>query len=488
MNSTCELGDDAARALKPYPAYKDSGIEWLGRVPAHWEVRHLGRIGRFFKGGGGTKEDEREEGIPCVRYGDLYTHHRFFITASRACVAPDLAATAYTPIAYGDVLFAGSGETMEEIGKSAVNLIRGPACCGGDVIVFRPSIDAEARFLGYIADCSASVHQKACIGRGFTVMHIYSSDLKYMIVAIPPVSEQAAIVRFLDHADRRIRRYIRAKQQLITLLEEQKQAIIHQAVTGQIDIRTGKPYQAYHDSRVEWLGAVPEHWEVRPLCAVGSPKSITGQQHLQLLSVYLDRGVIRFSEAEEKRTNVTSEDLTKYQVVAPSDFVLNNQQAWRGSVGVSNYCGIVSPAYLVLSLSRKLISPFANLLFRDQVMVTQYVVCSRGVGTIQRNLYWPHLRRAVCPLPPLAEQTAIASYLDRADWRIRGCIQSEQRQIELLNEYRTRLIADVVTGKLDVREAAARLPDEADELEPLDEAETLIDGEEEPTDVLATAP
>ena len=87
MNSTCELGDDAARALKPYPAYKDSGIEWLGQVPAHWEVRHLGRIGRFFKGGGGTKEDEREEGIPCVRYGDLYTHHRFFITASRAYVS-----------------------------------------------------------------------------------------------------------------------------------------------------------------------------------------------------------------------------------------------------------------------------------------------------------------------------------------------------------------------------------------------------------------
>ena len=232
MNSTCELGDDAARAPKPYPAYKDSGIEWLGQVPAHWEVRHLGRIGRFFKGGGGTKEDEREEGIPCVRYGDLYTHHRFFITASRACVAPELAATAYTPIAYGDVLFAGSGETMEEIGKSAVNLIRGPACCGGDVIVFRPSIDAEARFLGYIADCSASVHQKACIGRGFTVMHIYSSDLKYMTVAIPPVPDQAAIVRFLDYADRRIRRYIHAKQKLIALLEEQKQAVIHEGSYG----------------------------------------------------------------------------------------------------------------------------------------------------------------------------------------------------------------------------------------------------------------
>ena len=248
----------AARALKPYRAYKDSGTEWLGQVPAHWKVRHLGRIGRFFKGGGGTKGDEREDGIPCVRYGDLYTHHRFFITSSRACVPPELAVTAYTPIAYGDVLFAGSGETMEEIGKSAVNLIRGSACCGGDVIVFRASINAEARFLGYMADCSASVYQKASIGRGFTVIHIYSSDLKYMTVAIPPVPEQAAIVRFLDHADQRIRRYIRAKQKLITLLEEQKQAVIHRAITRGLD-----PKVLLKPSGMEWLGDVPKHWTLK---------------------------------------------------------------------------------------------------------------------------------------------------------------------------------------------------------------------------------
>ena len=221
----------------PYPEYKDSGVEWLGAVPAHWEVRHLGRVGRLFKGGGGTKEDERESGVPCVRYGDLYTHHQFFITASRASVAPELAGTAYTPLRYGDVLFAASGETIDEIGKSAVNLIRGSACCGGDVIIFRPSIRAEPRFLGYASDCPSSARQKSCTGRGFTVMHIYSSDLKYVAIPLPPLPDQAAIVRFLDHADRRIRRYIRAKEKLIALLEEQKQTMIHQAVTGQIDVR-----------------------------------------------------------------------------------------------------------------------------------------------------------------------------------------------------------------------------------------------------------
>ena len=262
-----------AAELKPYRAYKDSGVEWLGAVPAHWEARHLGRFGRLFKGGGGTKEDERESGVPCVRYGDLYTQHQFFITAARACVTPELAKTVYSVIRYGDVLFAGSGETIDEIGKSAVNLIPGPACCGGDVIILRPSIDADARFLGYAMDCAATARQKACIGRGFTVVHVYSSDLKYVTVALPSLPEQAAIVRFLDHADLRIRRYIRAKQKLIALLGEQKQAMIHEAVTGQIDVRTGRPYADYTHSGVEWLGAVPAHWDVRRSKRVFRPRT-----------------------------------------------------------------------------------------------------------------------------------------------------------------------------------------------------------------------
>ena len=248
--------------LQPYPAYKDSGIDWLEEVPEHWEVRWLGTFGRFFKGSGGTKADETDEGVPCVRYGDLYTRHQFHITESKACVAPHRAG-AYTPVRYGDVLFAGSGETLDEIGKSAVNLIRRSAVCGGDVIVFRPTIDVDAEFIGWSTDCRQAAFRKARMGRGMTVMHIYSSDLKRLAVPLPPLPEQTAIARFLAHADRRIRRYLRAKERLIELLAEQKQAIIHQAITGQIDVRTGQPYPAYKDSGVEWLGKVPEHWEVR---------------------------------------------------------------------------------------------------------------------------------------------------------------------------------------------------------------------------------
>ena len=208
------------------------------------------------------------------------------------------------------------------------------------------------------------------------------------------------------------------------------------------------PYPAYKSSGVEWLGEVPANWDMLPLCAVGRPKSITGQQHRELLSVYLDRGVIRFSEVEEKRTNVTSEDLSKYQAVDPGDFVLNNQQAWRGSVGVSSHSGIISPAYLVLSLSPRLHRGFANLLFRERVMVTQYLICSRGVGSIQRNLYWPHLKRVVFPLPPHPEQTAIVRFLDYMDRRIRRYLRAKEKLIAVLEEQKQALIQQAVTGRI----------------------------------------
>ena len=157
-------------------------------------------------------------------------------------------------------------------------------------------------------------------------MHIYSTDLKYMAVAIPPVPEQAAIVRFLDHTDRRIRRYIRAKQQLITLLEEQKQALIHQAVTGQIDVRNGKPHPAYKDSRLEWLGEVPETWDVvalrhRYLQCLGKmldSKRITGDHsvpYLRNVDIQWDQinvdnlPVMDISPDEHERFTVKRDDL-----------------------------------------------------------------------------------------------------------------------------------------------------------------------------------
>ncbi len=208
-------------------------------------------------------------------------------------------------------------------------------------------------------------------------------------------------------------------------------------------------YDAYKDSELPSFGSVPIHWEIVPLCSITTLKSITNVVNEELLSVYLDKGVIRFDDVTEKRTNVTSLDLSKYQLVEEGDFVLNNQQAWRGSVGVSIYRGIVSPAYLVLKLSPKVDAKFANYFFRNSAMVSQYLINSKGVGTIQRNLYWQHLKRSDVVLPPREEQIEIAEFLNQKTAEIDQAIAIKEQQIALLNERKQIIIQKAVTQGLD---------------------------------------
>ena len=209
-------------------------------------------------------------------------------------------------------------------------------------------------------------------------------------------------------------------------------------------------YEFYKNSNIHWVGLIPEHWQSYPLCSISKLKSISNNENEELLSVYLDKGVIRFDDVEAKRTNATSTDLSKYQLVEPGDFVLNNQQAWRGSVGVSNYRGIVSPAYLVLLLSEEILPRFANYLFRDGSMVANYLVSSKGVGTIQRNLYWPQLKSALVFLPTKEEQTLIANFLDQKTAQIDKAIAIKEQQINLLKERKQIIIQQAVTQGLDL--------------------------------------
>ena len=196
-----------------------------------------------------------------------------------------------------------------------------------------------------------------------------------------------------------------------------------------------------------WLGDVPEHWEQRSLWTVSEPRIEKNPGGLQLLSVFLNRGVIRYKEGGGQ-VHAPSLDLTNYQVVHPGDFVLNNQQAWRGSVGVSRHHGIVSPAYIVLRLIG-LDAAYADYLFQCPAMVDQFVTASKGVGDIQRQIYWPFLRFVQTLRPSLPEQAAIVRFLDHADRRIRRYIRAKQKLITLLEEQKQALIHRAVTRGLD---------------------------------------
>jgi type I restriction enzyme, S subunit len=458
--------------LKPYPAYQDSGVRWLGEIPTHWEVTPIGRIGTLMKGSGGTKADDSINGVPCIRYGDLYTRHEFFIRSTRSFVTQERSAE-YTPVSYGDVLFAGSGETIEEIGKSAVSLITSRACCGGDVLLLRPTHEVVPGFLGYASDCDPSVHQKAIMGRGVTVMHIYADRLKYLWLPFPPLPEQAAIVRFLDHADWRIRRYIAAKKKLIALLNEQKQAIIHRAVTRGLD-----PNVQLKPSGVESLADVPAHWEVRRGKFVFScvdVRSNTGKE--ELLTVSSRDGVV--PRAGRNITMFMAASYVGHKLCWPGDLVVNSLWAWARGLGFARDHGIVSTAYGVYRLRDEYqgLWRYLDLLLRSDAYDWQFNVRSQGIWKSRLQLTDASFLDMPIVLPPVDEAEALVDYVGKATEGLDAAISHASGEIALLHEYRTRLIADVVTGKLDVRDAATGLPDEFEQIEPLGDVDAPPEGE-----------
>ena len=478
--------------LTPYPAMKDSGVPWLGAVPAHWDVRRLGQIGRLSKGNGGNKDDEVPMGVPCVRYGDLYTTHTYFIRKSRSFVSKSTA-EGYTPIKCGDVLFAASGETFDEIGKSAVNLMQSGGCCGGDVILFRPERWLDARYMGYATDCRPAAAQKATMGRGITVKHIYGDQLKYLTLALPPLPEQAAIVRFLDHTDRRVRRYIRAKQQLITLLEEQKQALIHQAVTRGLD-----PNVRLKPSGVEWLGDVPAHWDVVPLRRValdrcdgpfgsGLKSSHYTEEGIRVVRLQnIGHGEFKDSDAAFISPEYYS-SLGDHSIVAGDILIAglgdDNHPAGRACVAPESILpAMVKADCFRFRLSQTRVEPRFAALQLTATATAASALLSTGATRQRTNLQSTSARAIGIPAVP--EQALIVEHITSKTSGMSAAEESARREIALLREYRTRLIADVVTGKLDVREAAARLPDEVEEPEPLNETDALADVEDEPADDL----
>jgi type I restriction enzyme S subunit len=205
-----------------------------------------------------------------------------------------------------------------------------------------------------------------------------------------------------------------------------------------------KPHEALRPSGDPWLGDIPKHWSQKRLWSMSSPRVERNPGNLPLLSVFLDRGVIPYGEGGGQ-VHAPSLDLSNYQVVHPGDFVLNNQQAWRGSVGVSRHHGIISPAYIVLRLNGELLPAYANYLFRCSRLVDQFVAASKGVGDIQRQVFWPFLRHVTVPIPSTNEQAATVRFLDHANQRIDEFIRTKKKLIALLNEQKQAIVHLAVT-------------------------------------------
>jgi type I restriction enzyme S subunit len=429
--------------LKPYAEYKDSGLPWIDRVPSHWQVVPNRGLIRKRKVLVGERHSEYQL-LSLTKQGVIIRD----ITTGKGKFSSDMGTS--QEVRNGDLVFClfDVPETPRTVGLSRHN-----GMITGAYTVFE-SLDPErAKYfeLFYQAMDDRKLLSPLYSGLRNTIPPSRFIGTK---TPQPQSDEQQAIVRFVDHTNARIERAIRAKRRLIALLNEQKQAVIQHAVIKGLD-----PAAPLKPSGIPWLGDIPKHWEQRALWTLSNVRVERNPGDLPLLSIFLDRGVIRYEEGGGQ-VHAPSLDLSNYQVVHRGDFVLNNQQAWRGSVGVSPHNGIISPAYIVLQMSQNLDSSFANYLMRSRSLVDQFVAASKGVGDIQRQVFWPFLRYVQVPLPKMDEQRGIVDYLASETRPLNHAIARAEREIELLGEYRIRLKADVVTGKMDVREAARHLPEE----------------------------
>lgn len=319
-----------------------------------------------------------------------------------------------------------------------------------------------------------------------------AEEFKCIYFSLPPLPEQTAIVRFLDWAERRIRQVIRTRQRRIKLLEEYKQALIHRAVTGKIEVRTGKPYTAYKDSGVEWLSEVPEHWEVRKLRALftkaGSGTTPSGEEFYGGDIPWVVTGDLNDSVLSNTTRTVNAralENFSALRLYPKNSLIIAMYGATIGKTAILGIEACTNQACCVLAEPRK--GVLVRFIQSAVISAKGYLV-RQGYGGGQPNINSEIVHSLRIPVPPFEEQSAIVEYLDAQTAKIDTAIAAARREIELLREYRTRLIADVVTGKMDVREVAARLPEEpAQEEVELEDTEETAEGEAADNEAAAEA-
>ncbi len=450
--------------LKPYMEYRESGLPWLGRVPGHWETRPA--FGAFVPNHD-RNHGMREKTVLSLSYG------RIVIKPAEKLhgLVPESFET-YQIVNPGDIVLRTT-DLQNDHTSLRVGMVRDRGIITSAYLALRTSTGVNPEFGFQFLNVWDS--SKAIYGYGSGLrQNLDFSHFKRMPVAVPPLPEQAAIVRFLDWTNGRLERAIRAKKKIIALLNEQKQAIIHRAVTCGLD-----PSVKLKPSGIPWLGEIPEHWEVLPLGRVLKER-IEKNDPIKtdnILSLSLHDGVVPYAE-KRAGGNKAKDDLTAYRLAYPGDIVVNSMNVVVGSVGLSKYFGAVSPVYYMLRpRATSDAVEFFDAIFHDPAFQRSLFGLGNGImyiqsrstgklNTIRMRIPIEKLNRVDIPRPPSNEQTLIVQGIAAETEATNTAISRLEREIDLLREYRTRLVADVVTGKLDVREAAARLPDEA----PLDTA------------------
>ncbi len=456
--------------LKPYHAMKDSGVEWLGAVPAHWCIKR-GKC--LFKCIDVRSETGKEElltvssnrGVLPRRTANVTMFKAESYSGHKLCWPDDLVINS---------LWAWAGG----LGVSNYHGIISTAYS-----VYRPLNSVDPGFIHELVRSSPFQWELRVRSKGVWTSRLQMTDDSFLCAPfpLPPASEQDAIVKYLNYMDRRVRRLVQAKRKLIALFAEQKQAIIHRAVTRGLD-----PDVPLKDSGVEWLGKVPAHWGVTRLkfvaskiidCLHATPRYSSHGIFPAIRTADISAGVVHLSSA--RRLSEAEYHLWTERLEPETGDILYSREGERFGIAACvppNTKLCISQRMMIFRIRSENNPAFVMWLLNSPVV---YAQASQDVmGATAPHVNISTIRNYVLALPPKPEQDAIVKQIDQSTSKFTELIANAQCEIERLNEYRTRLIADVVTGKLDVRAAAAALP-EVDPLAVNDETDEMFDGDAE---------
>jgi type I restriction enzyme S subunit len=452
--------------LKPYPEYKDSGSRWLAKVPLHWGVHNLRTLIR-------SRNERNRADLPLLsvaREKGVFVRSLTDASENHNVIPEDL--SNYKVARTGNLVINKMKAWQGSMGIAPCDGIVSPAYYVYDLAIANRTFgQALLRSKPYVAHFG-----QASDGVRVGQWDLSISGMRQIPVLVPPPKEQAAIVRYLDHALLRLDKAIRAKRKIISLLREQKQAIIHRAVTRGLDSDV-----KLKDSGIPWLGQIPAHWEIlrgKYLGRLFSTPSVldselteVGDGNLMYLKVS-DLAVadesfkLTRSRMYVKRSAARSENRRPLLV-----FPKRGGAIYTNRVAIIESTCLLDPNLMGWEINARFDPHYVALLLKTRTLADLADVSS--VPQINNH----HINPTRFPAPPVKEQRAIVVDLRMNLIGVHAAISRIEREIELLREYRTRLIADVVTGKLDVRAAAARLPDEASAAEP-ELAELEESGEE----------
>jgi len=432
---------------KPYPKYKDSGIEWLGEVPEHWEVKPIKFEYRIVNGATpkSTVQEYWDGDIVWITPTDLSNRTTYHISQSnRTITFEGLNSCGTTLIPTGSVVIT----TRAPIGNLAIaNTI---LCTNQGCKSIVPLHNQDTRFLYYLLLSSNS--QLNNLGKGTTFMELNSDDLGAFFIPSSSKQEQTAIANFLDRETAKIDTLIDKQRRLIELLKEKRQALISHAVTKGLD-----PNVKMKDSGVEWLGEVPEHWEIWKLShafdVIGSgttPKADNPKYYGGHIP-WITTGELReniITDTTKKLTMEALKDYSALKIYSTGAVVIAMYGATIGRLGRLGIKATVNQACCVIDNSKVMLNSYLYywlMGFRDEIV-------KLGYGGGQPNISQDIIINLKVSAPSIEGQQKIVNYLDTQTQKIDTLIEKANQAITLLQERRTALISAAVTGKIDVRE------------------------------------